>query len=76
MAHNIDENITNSDIIFCINEYVRIEEHRLILFEKWFKGLSFEELADKHRLSANAVKKIVWDIGDKILLKAQKLNKK
>lgn len=59
MAHDIDDNITNSCINFCISEYVRLSEHQRILRDKWFEGLSFEELSAKYHLSVNRIKKIV-----------------
>lgn len=75
MAHDIDDNITNSCINFCISEYVRLSEHQRILRDKWFEGLSFEELSAKYHLSVNRIKKIVWGVGDAVLIKAQKMTK-
>lgn len=69
----IDANTRNSNIIYCIDEYVRLLEHREILKEKWFEGKTFEELSNKHHLSVAAVKRIVYDTGDKILLRAAKM---
>lgn len=66
----IDENIRNSDIEYCINEYVRLVEHRDILREKWFKGFTLDQLAAKYNRSLTSIKKIVYGTGDKILLKA------
>lgn len=72
----IDENIRNSDIEYCINEYVRLIEHRDILREKWFKGFTLDQLAAKYNRSLTSIKKIVYGKGDKILLKAaEKMNK-
>jgi hypothetical protein len=71
-AHAIDSNTRNSDIEYCISEYVRKREHREILREKWFEGLTFEELAAKHHLSVTVIKDIVYGIGDPILIKASK----
>lgn len=76
MPHDIDGDLTNSCINRCINEYVRLTEHRKILRDKWFNGLSFDELSDKYHLSPNRIKKIVWDVGDAVLLKADKMSKK
>lgn len=72
----IDEDILNSNIEYCINEYVRLVEHRDILREKWFKGFTFEQLAAKYNKSPTAIKSIVYGIGDKILLKASKMGPK
>lgn len=69
----IDKDTLNSNINYCIDEYVRLVEHRDILREKWFYGFTFEELAGKYNMSVTAVKKIVYDIGDDILLRAAKM---
>lgn len=69
----IDENILNSNIEYCINEYVRLIEHREILRQKWFEGYTLQKLGKEHHLSDTAVKRIVYGIGDKILLRASKM---
>ena len=69
----IDENILNSNIEYCIDEYVRLVEHRDILREKWFYGYSLDALAAKHNKSLSAIKDIVYGKGDQILLKAAKM---
>lgn len=69
----IDDNVKNSDIEYCINEYVRSVEHRDILHKHWFEGLTISELADQYHLSDTAIKKIIYDIGDKILIRATKM---
>jgi hypothetical protein len=71
-SHSISGDLRNSDIEYCIDEYVRRKEHRIILKEKWFEGLTFEEIATKHHLSVTVVKDIVYNLGDPILLKASK----
>lgn len=72
----INENILNSNIEYCINEYVRLEEHRDILREKWFMGYTLEALALKYHKSTTAIKKIIYGTGDKILIKASKMSRK
>lgn len=76
MTHSINENILNSNIEYCIDEYVRIIEHREILRDKWFHGCSFEQIAGKYNKSLTAVKGIIYDTGDKILLKASEMSTK
>lgn len=71
----IDENTLNSAIEFCINEYVRLYRDREILREKWFAGLSFQEIAARHNLSETYVKDIVYKTGDKILFRAHERTK-
>ena len=73
MNHKIPEHITNSNLAYCIDEYVRIEKHREILKDKWFIGLTLEQIASKYYLSETQTKNIVYGIGDNILLKAAKM---
>lgn len=68
--HDINDSIKNSDIERCIDEYVRLIEHRQILKERWFQGKTLDQLAEMHHLSLTAVKKIIYTTGDAILLKA------
>ena len=74
MTHEIPEHIKNSELIFCIDEYVRNERDRKILKAKWFNGYTIEKLANEYELSETKIKSIVYDIGDEILLKACELN--
>lgn len=71
--HDIDDNIKNSDIEHCIDEYVRLVEHRTILRERWFQGKTLDQLAADHNLSLTIIKRIVYNTGDKVLLKAAKM---
>lgn len=69
----ISEDILNSNIEYCIDEYVRLYEHRNILREKWFEGKTIEEIATAHKLSETRIKDILYRQGDKVLLKASKM---
>ena len=69
----IDEETLNSNIEYCIDEYVRLIEHRQILREKWFEGLTLEQIAEKHNVSLTIVKRVIYDKGDKILVRASKM---
>lgn len=71
MKHNIPKTAKNSDIVFNIDEYVRLERDREILKNHWFGGMTFEQLAEENKLSVNAVKNIIYKIGDEILLKVK-----
>lgn len=73
MSHKIPENVTNSTLNFCINEYVRLEKHRDMLRDKWFMGLTLEQLAEKYEISDTQTKNIIYGIGDRVLLKAAKM---
>lgn len=69
----IDEETLNSSINYCIDEYVRLEEERAILRERWFKGMSIKELADAHKKSETCIKELFRTTGAKILLRASKI---
>lgn len=71
--HTLPETVRNSDIQYCINEYVRNIEHREILYKHWFEGETIGSLAEYYNLSDTAIKKIIYNIGDKILLKATEM---
>lgn len=73
MSHKIPENVTNSTLNFCINEYVRLEKHRDMLRDKWFMGLTLEQIAEKYEISDTQTKNIIYGVGDKVLLKADKM---
>lgn len=73
MNHDIPSETLNSNIEYCIDEYVRLIEHRNILREKWFQGKSFEKIAEDHGVTSQTVKNIVYGIGDKILIRASEM---
>jgi hypothetical protein len=73
MSRKIPENVTNSNLNFCINEYVRLERHRDMLRDKWFMGLTLEQIAEKYEISDTQTKNIIYGIGDRVLLKAAKM---
>ena len=73
MSHKIPENVTNSTLNFCINEYVRLEKHRDMLRDKWFMGLTLEQIAEKYEISDTQTKNIIYGVGDRVLLKASKM---
>lgn len=74
-AHAIPEDVLNSCVEFCIDEYVRLVKHRSMLRDKWFQGLSLEQIAEKYGLSLTATKSIIYGIGDPILARARKMIK-
>ena len=74
--HTVPDSVRNSDIEYCIDEYVRQTEYRDILREHWFHGATLEALAQDHDKSLTAIKNIIYNIGDKVLLKADKMKPK
>ena len=69
MRRNTINDIPNSLLIASINEWVKSERNRTLLIRRFIDGLTFEELSEEFNLSPQAVKKIVYDKGDKVLLR-------
>lgn len=70
VKHDIPEDTYNEDLTYCINQFVRNVEHRKILRDWWFHGATLEGLAAKYHMSTTSIKHVVYDIGDRILLRA------
>ena len=68
MRRDID-NIPNSLLSAYIDEWEKSERNRSILKRRFIDGLTFDELSEEFNLSPQAVKKIVYKNGDRILLK-------
>ena len=51
MTHEIPEDALNSAVQYCIDEYVRLEQHRDILRDKWFRGSTIEAIAIEYKMS-------------------------
>lgn len=73
MTHDIPSDTLNSNIEYCIDEYVRLVDHREMLRDKWFHGMTLEAIAHKYDVSVQTVKNIIYDIGDKILIRASNM---
>lgn len=73
MNHEIPEDVLNSAIEYCINEYVRLKENREILRDRWFGGMTISELAGKYNKAETSIKDVIYGIGDRILLKAARI---
>lgn len=71
--HTINDEVKNSDIEYCIDEYVRPVEYREILRKHWFHRTTISALAEEYHISETAVKNVIYGLGDKILLKAEKM---
>ena len=71
-SHDIPDDCKNSDLRYAIDEYARSERNQEILRDKWFHGLSLYDISNKYDLSLTAVKRVAYDIGDKIMLKAMR----
>ena len=73
MTHEIPPDTLNSNINYCINEYVRLVDHRNMLRNKWFHGKTFESIAEDYGISVQRAKDIIYKIGDPILLRASNM---
>lgn len=73
MTHDIPPDTLNSNINYCIDEYVRFVDHRDMLRDKWFHGMTLEQIANKYEVSVQTVKNIIYDVGDKILIRASNM---
>lgn len=73
MTHKIPPKTLNTNINYCIDEYVRLYEHRDMLREFWFCGLTIEQIAEKHKIGVTTAKDVLYGIGDDILLMASEM---
>lgn len=73
MTHDIPADTLNSNINYCIDEYVRLVDHREMLRDKWFHGLTLDALSQKYDVSVQTVKNVIYGIGDDILIKASNM---
>jgi hypothetical protein len=73
MNHNLPKEVTNSAVEYCISEYVRNYEHREMLRDKWFRGMTLEGIADKYHLSDTRAKEILYGCGDDVITRALKM---
>jgi len=69
----VSKDVKNSDICYCIDEYVRPIENREILKEHWFGKKTFEQIAAKHNISVETVKSIMYTDGSVALEKATEI---
>lgn len=53
-------NFSNSQIDAAINEWIHNKRNREILHDRYIDGLTFEKIAEKHGLSTQHIKSIVY----------------
>ena len=63
--------LTNSQIAYLIDEYIRSERDRAILKRRLLDGICFEPLAEEFDLSVRQVKNIVYKGQERIFKKWQ-----
>ena len=68
MRRNIDRfNLSNSEVCYLIDQWIRNERDRSILKDRLINGLTFERLAEKHDMSVRQTKNIVYKSMEKLV---------
>ena len=65
--HDIPEDTLNSDLEYCLNEYVRSIKHREMLRDWWFRDFTLDELAAKYGYSVARAKALIYTHGDDLI---------
>jgi hypothetical protein len=65
---NIDRfNLSNSEVCYLIDQWIRNERDRAILKDRLINGLTYERLAEKHNMSVGQTKNIVYKATEKLV---------
>lgn len=68
MQRNIDRfNLSNSEVCYLIDQWIRNERDRAILKDRLINGLTYERLAEKHDMSVRQTKNIVYKATEKLV---------
>ena len=68
MQRNIDRfNLSNSEVCYLIDQWIRNERDRAILKDRLINGLTFERIAEKHDMSVLQTKNIVYKSMEKLV---------
>ena len=68
MPRNTDRfDISNSEIDYLIDQWIRSERDREILKDRLINGMTFERLAEKHDMSVRQTKNIVYKAMEKLV---------
>ena len=68
MQKNIDRfNLSNSEVCYLIDQWIRNERDRAILKDRLINGLTFERLAEKHDMSVRQTKNIVYKATERLV---------
>ena len=68
MQRNIDRfNLSNSEVCYLIDQWIRNERDRAILTDRLINGLTYERLAEKHDMSVRQTKNIVYKSMEKLV---------
>lgn len=68
MQRNLDRfNLSNSEVSYLIDQWIRNERDRAILKDRLINGLTFERLAEKYAMSVRQTKNIVYKATEKLV---------
>ena len=68
MPRNTDRfDISNSEINYLIDQWIRSERDRAILKDRLINGMTFERLAEKNDMSVRQTKNIVYKSMEKLV---------
>ena len=68
MQRNLDRfNLSNSEVSYLIDQWIRNERDRAILKDRLINGLTYERLAEKHDMSVRQTKNIVYKSMEKLV---------
>jgi hypothetical protein len=68
LQRNIDRfNLSNSEVCYLIDQWIRNERDRAILKDRLINGLTYERLAEKHDMSVRQTKNIVYKSMEKLV---------
>lgn len=68
MQRNLDRfDLSNSEVCYLIDQWIRNERDRAILKDRLINGLTFERLAEKHDMSVRQTKNIVYKSTEKLV---------
>ena len=68
MPRNTDRfDISNSELNYLIDQWIRSERDRAIIKDRLINGLTFERLAEKHDMSVRQTKNIVYKSMEKLV---------
>ena len=70
--HNLIS-LSRSEIEWLINEYCFVARDREILKSRWMDGLTFDEIAERHRISVRHAKTIIRKNRESVLTHVDRL---
>ena len=70
MPRNTDRfDISNSEIDYLIDQWIRNERDRVILKDRIINGMTFERIAEKYGMSVRQIQNIVYKSMDRLVSK-------